>query len=167
MSKISSSLLSLIGETPLVEIKNIDTGLCKLYVKMESHNPGGSIKDRTATYIIDQAEKEGLLKPGGTIIEATAGNTGIGIAIVAKEYGLKVKIVIPKTQSVEKKETLIKYGAELIEVDAVPYSNPKNYIKIKWWFFKLKIHCLILSINLLGSNQIIFPCAGLVLVFTN
>ena len=82
MPKTSPSLLSLIGDTPLVEIKNIDTGLCKLFVKMESHNPGGSIKDRTASYIIDQAEKDGLLKPGGTIIEATAGNTGIGLALV-------------------------------------------------------------------------------------
>jgi Cysteine synthase len=102
MSKISPSLLSLIGETPLVEIKNIDTGLCQLYVKMESHNPGGSIKDRTASYIINQAEKDGLLKPGGTIIEATAGNTGIGLALVGILKGYRVLLVIPDKMSLEK-----------------------------------------------------------------
>ena len=114
MSKISPSLLSLIGDTPLVEIKNIDTGLCKLYVKMESHNPGGSIKDRTATYIIDQAEKEGLLKPGGTIIEATAGNTGIGLALVGILKGYRVLLVIPDKMSLEKVAHLKAIGAEVI-----------------------------------------------------
>ena len=114
MSKISPSLLSLIGETPLVEIKNIDTGLCQLYVKMESHNPGGSIKDRTASYIIDQAEKDGLLKPGGTIIEATAGNTGIGLALVGILKGYRVLLVIPDKMSLEKVAHLKALGAEVI-----------------------------------------------------
>ena len=98
----------------MVEIKNIDTGLCKLYVKMESHNPGGSIKDRTATYIIDQAEKEGSLKPGGTIIEATAGNTGIGLALVGILKGYRVLLVIPDKMSLEKVAHLKAIGAEVI-----------------------------------------------------
>ena len=114
MSKISPSLLSLIGETPLVEIKNIDTGLCQLYVKMESHNPGGSIKDRTASYIINQAEKDGLLKPGGTIVEATAGNTGIGLALVGILKGYRVLLVIPDKMSLEKVAHLKALGAEVI-----------------------------------------------------
>ena len=114
MSKTSPSLLSLIGDTPLVEIKNIDTGLCKLFVKMESHNPGGSIKDRTASYIIDQAEKDGSLKPGGTIIEATAGNTGIGLALVGILKGYRVVLVIPDKMSLEKVAHLKALGAEVI-----------------------------------------------------
>ena len=90
---------------------------------------GESVKDRAALFIIKDAIKKKLIKSGGTIVEGTAGNTGIGLAIVCKEYGLKLKIVIPKTQSIEKKETLKKLGAELIEVEAVPYSNPLNYVK--------------------------------------
>ena len=114
MSNVFPSLLSLIGETPLVEIKNIDTGLCKLFVKMESHNPGGSIKDRTALYIINQAERSGLLKPGGTIIEATAGNTGIGLALVGILKGYRVLLVIPDKMSLEKVTHLKALGAEVI-----------------------------------------------------
>ena len=98
----------------MVEIKNIDTGLCQLYVKMESHNPGGSIKDRTASYIINQAEKDGLLKPGGTIIEATAGNTGIGLALVGILKGYRVLLVIPDKMSLEKVAHLKALGAEVI-----------------------------------------------------
>ena len=113
MSKIHSSVLSLIGNTPLVEIKNIDTGLCRLFVKMESDNPGGSIKDRVASYIINQAEKEGKLKPGGTIIEATAGNTGIGLALVGILKGYKVLLVIPDKMSLEKIAHLKALGAEI------------------------------------------------------
>ena len=131
MSKISPSLLSLIGDTPLVEIKNIDTGLCKLYVKMESHNPGGSIKDRTATYIIDQAEKEGLLKPGGTIIEATAGNTGIGLALVGILKGYRVLLVIPDKMSLEKVAHLKALGAEVIFTRSdVGKDHPEYYHNI-------------------------------------
>ena len=126
----SHSVLSQIGNTPLVRLKQPSelTG-CNIYGKAEYFNPGESIKDRAALFIVEDAIKRKLISKGGTIVEGTAGNTGIGLAIVCKEYGLKLKIVIPNTQSIEKKETLKKLGAELIEVDAVPYSNPKNYIK--------------------------------------
>ena len=123
-------IISQIGNTPLVKLKQASeiTG-CNIYGKAEYFNPGESIKDRAALFIVKDALKKKLITKGGTIVEGTAGNTGIGLAIVCKEYGLKLKIVIPKTQSIEKKETLKKLGAELIEVDAVPYSNPNNYIK--------------------------------------
>ena len=125
-----SSIISQIGNTPLVRLKQASelTG-CNIYGKAEYFNPGESVKDRAALYIVKDALKRKLISKGGTIVEGTAGNTGIGLAIVCKEYGLKLKIVIPKTQSIEKKETLKKLGADLIEVDAVPYANPKNYIK--------------------------------------
>ena len=124
------TVLNQIGNTPLIKLKQASelTG-CNIYGKAEYFNPGESVKDRAALFIIQDALKRKLISKGGTIVEGTAGNTGIGLAIVCKEYDLKLKIVIPKTQSVEKKDTLRKLGAELIEVDAVPYSNPKNYIK--------------------------------------
>ena len=123
-------ILSQIGNTPLVRLKQASelTG-CNIYGKAEYFNPGESVKDRAALFIVQDALKKKLITKGGTVVEGTAGNTGIGLAIVCKEYDLKLKIVIPKTQSIEKKETLKKLGAELIEVDAVPYANPKNYIK--------------------------------------
>ena len=126
----ANSIISQIGNTPLVRLKQASelTG-CNIYGKAEYFNPGESVKDRAALYIVKDALKRKLISKGGTIVEGTAGNTGIGLAIVCKEYDLKLKIVIPKTQSIEKKETLKKLGAELIEVDAVPYANPKNYIK--------------------------------------
>ena len=126
----TNSIISQIGNTPLVRLKQASelTG-CNIYGKAEYFNPGESVKDRAALFIVEDAIKKKLISKGGTIVEGTAGNTGIGLAVVCKEYGLKLKIVIPNTQSVEKKETLKKLGAELIEVDAVPYSNPKNYIK--------------------------------------
>ena len=126
----TNTVISQIGNTPLVRLKQASeiTG-CHIYGKAEYFNPGESVKDRAALFIIQDALKKKLISKGGTVVEGTAGNTGIGLAIVCKEYDLKLKIVIPKTQSVEKKETLKKLGAELIEVDAVPYSNPKNYIK--------------------------------------
>ncbi len=126
----TSSVISQIGNTPLVRLKQASelTG-CNIYGKAEYFNPGESVKDRAALFIVQDAIKRKLISKGGTIVEGTAGNTGIGLAVVCKEYGLKLKIVIPNTQSIEKKETLKKLGAELIEVDAVPYSNPKNYIK--------------------------------------
>jgi cysteine synthase len=126
----TDSIISQIGNTPLVRLKQASelTG-CNIYGKAEYFNPGESVKDRAALYIVKDALKRKLISKGGTIVEGTAGNTGIGLAIVCKEYDLKLKIVIPKTQSIEKKETLKKLGAELIEVDAVPYANPKNYIK--------------------------------------
>ena len=126
----SNSIISQIGNTPLVKLKQASelTG-CNIYGKAEYFNPGESVKDRAALFIVQDALNRKLISKGGTIVEGTAGNTGIGLAVVCKEYGLKLKIVIPNTQSIEKKETLKKLGAELIEVDAVPYSNPKNYIK--------------------------------------
>tara|TARA_B100001559_G_C16433556_1_gene590932 strand:+ start:295 stop:1290 length:996 start_codon:yes stop_codon:yes gene_type:complete len=124
-------VLNQIGNTPLIRLKQASelTG-CHIYGKAEYFNPGESVKDRAALFIVQDAIKRKLISKGGTIVEGTAGNTGIGLAVVCKEYGLKLKIVIPNTQSIEKKEILKKMGAELIEVDAVPYSNPKNYIKI-------------------------------------
>ena len=126
----TNSVISQIGNTPLVRLKQASelTG-CHIYGKAEYFNPGESVKDRAALFIVQDALKKKLIAKGGTIVEGTAGNTGIGLAIVCKEYGIKLKIVIPNTQSAEKKETLKKLGAELIEVDAVPYSNPNNYIK--------------------------------------
>ena len=126
----NNSILSQIGNTPLIRLKQASelTG-CDIFGKAEYFNPGESVKDRAALYIVRDALKKKLIKKGGTIVEGTAGNTGIGLAIICKELNLKLKIVIPKTQSIEKKETLKKLGAELIEVDAVPYSNPNNYIK--------------------------------------
>ena len=126
----TNTILNQIGNTPLVRLKQASelTG-CNIYGKAEYFNPGESVKDRAALFIVQDALKKKLISKGGTVVEGTAGNTGIGLAIVCKEYDLKCKIVIPKTQSIEKKETLRKLGAELIEVEAVPYSNPKNYIK--------------------------------------
>ena len=126
----TNSNISKIGNTPLVRLKQASelTG-CNIYGKAEYFNPGESVKDRAALFIVEDAIKRKLIDKGGTIVEGTAGNTGIGLAIVCKEYDINLKIVIPNTQSIEKKETLKKLGAELIEVDAVPYSNPKNYIK--------------------------------------
>ena len=127
----ANNVLNQIGNTPLVRLKQPSelTG-CHIYGKAEYYNPGESVKDRAALFIVQDALKRKLIAKGGTIVEGTAGNTGIGLAIICKEYELKLKIVIPNTQSIEKKETLRKLGAELIEVEAVPYSNPKNYIKI-------------------------------------
>ena len=124
------SLINQIGNTPLIRLKQAsELTNCNIYGKAEYFNPGQSVKDRAALFIVNDALKNKRIREGGTIVEGTAGNTGIGLALVAKEFGLKVKIVIPNTQSTEKKQTLKSLGAELIEVDAVPYSNPKNYIK--------------------------------------
>ena len=125
-----NTITSQIGNTPLVRLKQAsELTECNIYGKAEYLNPGESVKDRAALFIVQDALKKKLISRGGTIVEGTAGNTGIGLAIVCKEYDLKLKIVIPKTQSIEKKETLKRLGAELIEVEAVPYANPKNYIK--------------------------------------
>ena len=124
------NILKQIGNTPLIRLKQASelTG-CHIYGKAEYYNPGESVKDRAALFIVQDAIKKKLISKGGTVVEGTAGNTGIGLAIVCKEYDLNLKIVIPKTQSIEKKEILRKLGADLIEVEAVPYANPKNYIK--------------------------------------
>ena len=126
----TNSIISQIGNTPLVKLKQAsELTKCDIYGKAEYFNPGESVKDRAALFIVQDALNRKLITKGGTIVEGTAGNTGIGLAVVCKEYDLNLKIVIPRTQSIEKKETLKKLGAELIEVDAVPYANPKNYIK--------------------------------------
>lgn len=125
------SVLDAIGNTPLIRLRRAseETG-CEIYGKAEFMNPGQSVKDRAGLFIIRDAERRGLLKPGGTIVEGTAGNTGIGLTVVAKALGYRTVIVIPDTQSQEKKDALRVLGAELIEVPAVPYKNPNNYVKV-------------------------------------
>ncbi|MHC1548841.1 cysteine synthase A [Phyllobacterium sp. K27] len=125
------SVIEAIGNTPLIRLKKASelTG-CEIYGKAEFLNPGQSVKDRAALYIIRDAEKRGQLRPGGVIVEGTAGNTGIGLTMVAKALGYRTVIVIPETQSQEKKDALRLLGAELVEVPAVPYKNPNNYVKV-------------------------------------
>src|SRR5437016_520512 len=106
-------ILDLIGNTPLVEITQLDTGPCRLFVKLESQNPGGSIKDRIALTMIEAAEDDGRLKPGGTVVEATAGNTGLGLALVSRAKGYRVLLVIPDKMSSEKLQHLRALGAEI------------------------------------------------------
>ncbi len=124
-------MLSAIGHTPLIRLNRVSelTG-CEIWGKAEFLNPGQSVKDRAALYIVRDAVRRGALGPGGTIVEGTAGNTGIGLALVANAMGFKSVIVIPDTQSQEKKDALRLYGAELIEVPAKPYKNPNNYVKL-------------------------------------
>ncbi|WP_337266852.1 cysteine synthase A [Oryzifoliimicrobium ureilyticus] len=128
---VHPSVLEAIGNTPLIKLQSVsETTGCTILGKAEFLNPGQSVKDRAALYIIRDAEKKGLLRPGGVIVEGTAGNTGIGLTVVAKALGYRTVIVIPETQSQEKKEALKLLGAELVEVPAVPYKNPNNYVKI-------------------------------------
>src|SRR6202142_2815087 len=119
-----------VGNTPLIRLRSLseETG-CEILGKAEFMNPGGSVKDRAAMAIINDAVARGALRPGGAIVEGTAGNTGIGLAMVASALGYRTVIVIPDTQSQEKKDMLRLVGAELIEVPAVPYANPNNYVK--------------------------------------
>lgn len=128
---VYDSFVDAVGNTPLIFLKGASerTG-CKIYGKAEFLNPGGSVKDRAAKFLVEGLERDGLLKPGGTIVEGTAGNTGIGLTYVANSKGYKSVIVIPRTQTQEKKDTLRQAGATLIEVDAKPYKNPNNYIKL-------------------------------------
>ena len=125
----ASSVLDLIGNTPLLRLNEASklTG-CEILGKAEFLNPGQSVKDRAALSIIRAAEKDGSLKPGGVVVEGTAGNTGIGLAMVCSALGYRCKIVMPRTQSQEKKDAVKLLGAELVEVDAVPYANPNNYV---------------------------------------
>ena len=127
---VASSVLDAIGNTPLIRLRRASeaTG-CEILGKAEFMNPGASVKDRAALYIVRDAERRGLLRPGGRIVEGTAGNTGIGLAMVGAASGYKTTIVIPRTQSQEKKDAIRLLGAELVEVDAVPYSNPDNYVR--------------------------------------
>lgn len=126
---LADGVLPLIGNTPLIKLKRAseETG-CMILGKAEFMNPGGSVKDRAALFIIEDAEKRGLLKPGGTIVEGTAGNTGIGLAVVGNAKGYKTRIVMPETQSQEKIDTIRALGAELILVPAAPFSNPGHFV---------------------------------------
>ncbi len=128
--RVAADLPELIGHTPLIRLRKASeiTG-CEIYGKAEFLNPGQSVKDRAALYIIRDAEKRGLLQPGGLIVEGTAGNTGIGLALVGASLGYRTVIVIPETQSQEKKDMLRLAGAELVEVPAAPYKNPNNYVR--------------------------------------
>ncbi|MBD3679402.1 MAG: cysteine synthase A [Rhodobacteraceae bacterium] len=127
--QVYSDLAETIGHTPLIRLKAASeaTG-CEILGKAEFLNPGQSVKDRAALFIIRDAVAKGLLKPGGTIVEGTAGNTGIGLALVGASMGFKTVIVIPETQSQEKKDMLRLAGAELVQVPAAPYRNPNNYV---------------------------------------
>src|SRR5271166_4516424 len=129
--QISDGIIPAIGNTPLIKLKRASevTG-CTILGKAEFMNPGQSVKDRAALFIIEDAVKRGALKPGGVIVEGTAGNTGIGLALVGNAMGFRSVIVIPDTQSQEKKDMLRLCGADLVEVPAVPYSNPNNYVKV-------------------------------------
>ncbi len=127
---VRPSVIEAIGNTPLIRLRAASeaTG-CEILGKAEFMNPGQSVKDRAALYIIRDAIASGALKPGGRIVEGTAGNTGIGLAMVGAALGFRTTIVIPRTQSQEKKDAIRLAGADLVEVDAVPYSNPDNYVK--------------------------------------
>ena len=128
---IRNDVTEAIGRTPLIRLRHASeaTG-CEILAKAEFMNPGQSVKDRAALFIISDAIARGELRPGGAVVDGTAGNTGIGLAVVANSLGLRTVIVIPDTQSQEKKDTLRLLGAELVEVPAVPYANPNNYVKV-------------------------------------
>jgi cysteine synthase A len=128
---VRSSTLAAIGNTPLIKLRRVSeqTG-CTILGKAEFMNPGLSVKDRAALGIVTDAMEKGELRPGGIIVEGTAGNTGIGLTIVGNALGMRTVIVIPETQSQEKKDTLRSLGATLVEVPAVPYRNPNNYVKL-------------------------------------
>jgi cysteine synthase len=128
--RVYTDLANAVGNTPLIRLRKASemTG-CEILGKAEFLNPGQSVKDRAALFIIRDAVAKGLLKPGGTIVEGTAGNTGIGLALVGASMGFKTVIVIPETQSQEKKDMLRLAGAELVQVPAAPYSNPNNYVR--------------------------------------
>src|ERR1700755_512496 len=129
--KTSDGIVGAIGNTPLIALKRASAATqCTILGKAEFMNPGQSVKDRAALFMIEDAVRKGALRPGGVIVEGTAGNTGIGLALVGNAMGFRSVIVIPETQSQEKKDTLRLAGAELVEVPAVPYSNPNNYVKL-------------------------------------
>ncbi len=128
---VSTSVLGAIGNTPLIRLNRASEATdCEIWGKAEFMNPGQSVKDRAALHIIRDAEAKGLIQPGGLIVEGTAGNTGIGLAMVGKALGYRTLIIIPRTQAQEKKDAIRLYGAELLEVDAVPYANPGNYVRV-------------------------------------
>ncbi|MCC5629197.1 cysteine synthase A [Nostoc sphaeroides CHAB 2801] len=128
---IKNGFVGAVGNTPLIRLNSFseETG-CEILAKAEFLNPGGSVKDRAALYIIKDAEEKGLLKPGGTVVEGTAGNTGIGLAHICNAKGYKCLIIIPDTQSQEKIDALTALGAEVRPIPAVPYKDPNNYVKL-------------------------------------
>lgn len=127
---VRNGFIDSIGNTPLIRLGRVsDATGCEILGKAEFMNPGGSVKDRAALAIVKDAEAKGLLRPGGVIVEGTAGNTGIGLALVANARGYKTVIVIPETQTQEKKDMLRLCGADLREVPALPYRDPNNYVK--------------------------------------
>ena len=129
--KYRNGIVEAVGNTPLIRLRRASAATgCTILGKAEFMNPGQSVKDRAALFIIQDAVKKGQIRPGGVIVEGTAGNTGIGLALVGNAMGLRSVIVIPDTQSQEKKDMLRLCGAELVEVPAVPYSNPNNYVKL-------------------------------------
>jgi cysteine synthase A len=129
--QIRDGIAEAIGNTPLIKLKRAsETTACSILGKAEFMNPGQSVKDRAALFIIEDAVKSGRLRQGGVVVEGTAGNTGIGLALVGNALGFRTVIVIPDTQSQEKKDMLRQCGAELVEVPAVPYANPNNYVKV-------------------------------------
>jgi cysteine synthase len=127
--QISNGVVAAVGRTPLIKLRRAseETG-CTILGKAEFMNPGQSVKDRAALYILQDAMRRGTLRPGGTVVEGTAGNTGIGLTVIGNALGFRIVIVIPETQSQEKKDALRLLGAELIEVPAVPYKNPNQYV---------------------------------------
>ena len=129
--KIRDSVLDAIGNTPLIKLRRAseETG-CTILGKAEFMNPGQSVKDRAALGIVGDAIERGELRPGGLIVDGTAGNTGIGLTVVGNALGMRTVIVIPETQTEEKKDTLRALGATVVEVPAVPYKNPNNYVKV-------------------------------------
>jgi cysteine synthase len=129
--EIKSGFIGAVGNTPLIRLNSLsDATGCEILGKAEFLNPGGSVKDRAALYIIEDAERRGVLQPGGTVVEGTAGNTGIGLAHICNAKGYKCLIIIPETQSPEKIDLLRTLGAEVRTVPAVPYRDPNNYVKL-------------------------------------
>ena len=128
---VRNGVVEAVGRTPLIRLRRAsDSTGCEILGKAEFLNPGQSVKDRAALFIIRDAIQQGRLRAGGVVVEGTAGNTGIGLAVIANAMGLRTVIVIPNTQSQEKKDTLRLFGADLVEVPAVPYANPNNYVKV-------------------------------------
>src|SRR5258705_9884600 len=129
--RVAEDIVAAIGTTPLITLKRAsELTRCTILGKAEFMNPGQSVKDRAALFIIQDPVHKGTLRPGGVVVEGTAGNTGIGLALVGNALGFRSVILIPETQSQEKKDTLRIAGAELVEVPAVPYANPNNYVKL-------------------------------------
>src|SRR2546426_5600071 len=144
------AVLSLIGNTPLIAVRRLDTGPCQLFLKLESQNPGGSIKDRIGLYLIEAAERDGRIKPGGTLIEATAGNTGLGLALVAAQKGYQLLLVIPDKMSQEKIFHLKAMGAQIVLTRSdVSKGHPEYYRDLAERLARETAHCF--SVKQVGN----------------